>query len=258
MSLPGVVRLHPGALRPGLGRHRACRAGSAPQIWTFVTYALIHGDFVHLGVNAVWLLAFGSAVARRFGATGDFFVFFAVTAAAGAATHLATHDWRARADGRRVGGDFRLHGGGDPLRVPGRRPARLVARHEAHAYHVPAAPLRVAFPRSAAVLAFLAVWFGMNILFGLGSLSLGGEDQRSPGRPISAGFWPGLLLFPLFDPVGRPRGSTTTAMPQIYGSNRCRTSCISWKFSLFPIDRCFRIPIACANVGLARGHVCVR
>src|SRR5262245_29990259 len=64
--------------------------GLGPQIWTFVTYALLHGDFVHLGVNAVWFLAFGSAVARRFG-PWRFLLFFAVTAAAGAATHLATH-----------------------------------------------------------------------------------------------------------------------------------------------------------------------
>jgi membrane associated rhomboid family serine protease len=45
---------------------------------------------MHFGVNAVWLLAFGSAVARRFGAM-RFLAFFAVTAAAGAAMHLLTN-----------------------------------------------------------------------------------------------------------------------------------------------------------------------
>src|SRR5262249_20769040 len=57
--------------------------GIGARIWTFVTYALIHADVLHLGVNAVWFLAFGSAVARRFGAA-RFLLFFAVTAAAGA------------------------------------------------------------------------------------------------------------------------------------------------------------------------------
>ena len=42
--------------------------GLGADIWTFVTYALIHGDLTHLIFNAVWLLAFGSPVARRFGA----------------------------------------------------------------------------------------------------------------------------------------------------------------------------------------------
>ena len=64
--------------------------GGGADVWTFVTYALIHADWTHLGVNAVWLLPFGSAVARRFG-TLRFLAFFAVTAAAGAALHLATH-----------------------------------------------------------------------------------------------------------------------------------------------------------------------
>src|SRR6476660_2632050 len=31
--------------------------GAGAQIWTFVTYALIHADVTHLGFNAIWLLA---------------------------------------------------------------------------------------------------------------------------------------------------------------------------------------------------------
>ena len=46
--------------------------------------------WTHLGVNAIWMLAFGSAVARRFGAM-RFLAFFVVTAAAGAAMHLLTN-----------------------------------------------------------------------------------------------------------------------------------------------------------------------
>ena len=64
--------------------------GSAADIWTFVTYAFLHGDWIHLGVNGVWLLAFGSAVAWRFG-TLRFLVFSAICAACGAALHLAFH-----------------------------------------------------------------------------------------------------------------------------------------------------------------------
>src|SRR5262245_65853199 len=60
------------------------------DVWTFVTYAFIHADWTHLLVNSIWLLPFGSAVARRFGAV-RFLAFFAVAAAAGAALHLATH-----------------------------------------------------------------------------------------------------------------------------------------------------------------------
>src|ERR1700688_2543531 len=68
----------------------ALPGGFGAELWTFVTYSLIHADWMHYGVNAVWLLPFGSAVARRFGAP-RFLAFFAVTAAAGAAMHLVTH-----------------------------------------------------------------------------------------------------------------------------------------------------------------------
>ena len=42
--------------------------GWGAEIWSFFTYALLHADWMHLGFNAVWLLAFASPVARRFGA----------------------------------------------------------------------------------------------------------------------------------------------------------------------------------------------
>ena len=62
--------------------------GVGADVWTFVTYAFLHGSWTHLIVNAVWLLAFGTPVARRFGAV-RFLMFFAVTAAGGALAHLA-------------------------------------------------------------------------------------------------------------------------------------------------------------------------
>src|SRR6187551_1910519 len=71
----------PGGALPG---------GGGAEVWTFVTYSLIHADWTHFGVNAIWLLPFGSAVARRFG-TYRFIAFYAVTAAAGALAHLVTH-----------------------------------------------------------------------------------------------------------------------------------------------------------------------
>ena len=106
--------------------HRAraarCPAGSARQIWTFVTYAFLHGDWTHLGFNGCGCLPSARRL-RAASAPLRFLVFFAVTAAAGAPAHLAIHSGDARADGRRLGGDLGLHGGRDPLCVPARRSA---------------------------------------------------------------------------------------------------------------------------------------
>ena len=48
--------------------------GTGAKVWTFVTYSLLHANLTHLGFNVLWLLPFGSALARRFGAV-RFFVF---------------------------------------------------------------------------------------------------------------------------------------------------------------------------------------
>ncbi len=90
--------------------------GEGAKIWTFVTYSLLHANLTHIGFNVLWLLPFGSALARRFGAV-RFFVFMAVTAAAGALAHLLTHRARDRADDRRVGVGVGDDGRGDPLRL---------------------------------------------------------------------------------------------------------------------------------------------
>ena len=139
--------------------------GFAAQVWTFVTYAFIHADITHLGVNAIWLLAFGSPVARRMG-PARFLAFFVVTVAGGALAHLVTHAAElspmvgaSAAISGTMGAATRFvfeHGG--PLDMW--RPA------DADPDCVPAAPLRVAL-RNPRVLIFLGVWFGLNLLFGL-------------------------------------------------------------------------------------------
>ena len=58
--------------------------GLLPLIWTPFTYALLHADWIHLGINSVWLAAFGTPVARRYGIRSMLLLFF-ISSAAGAA-----------------------------------------------------------------------------------------------------------------------------------------------------------------------------
>lgn len=179
----------------------ALPGGFGAELWTFVTYALIHADWTHFGVNAVWLLPFGSAVARRFGAV-RFLAFFAVTAAAGAAMHLATH---AGEQFPVIGASAAISGTmAAAMRFAFQRggPLSFWRRSDTDAYRVPAIPL-VGVLSDARVLAFLAVWFGINILFGLGSLPLTGigSDQVVAWQAHIGGFLAGLFLFSWFDPV---------------------------------------------------------
>ena len=64
--------------------------GFGADLWTFFSYAFIHADLMHIGLNLAWLLPFGTALARRFG-TWRYIAFMMVVAAAGAFAHLITH-----------------------------------------------------------------------------------------------------------------------------------------------------------------------
>jgi membrane associated rhomboid family serine protease len=67
------------------------------QVWSFLTYAFLHGSWSHLFSNCIWLLIFGSIVARRLH-TFRFLLLAAISAIAGAVSMLVTH-W---ADGGNV------------------------------------------------------------------------------------------------------------------------------------------------------------
>ena len=51
------------------------------------------------------------------------------------------------------------------------------------------------------MLTFVIIWFVVNIVFGIGALSMGGETQAIAWQAHIGGFLAGLLLFSYFDPV---------------------------------------------------------
>ena len=80
-------------------------------------------------------------------------------------------------------------------------PLELWRTPDSQAYRVPAAPL-TAVLQDARILAFLAVWFGLNLLFGVGTLAITGGEAPIAWQAHIGGFLAGLLLFAVFDPVG--------------------------------------------------------
>lgn len=183
--------------------------GTGAEIWSFVTYALLHADLTHLGFNMLWFLPFGASVARRFGAL-RFVVFLMVSAVGGALLHLATHQG---AVVPMIGASAAISGAmAAAMRFVFQRGGPIGFWRAAgdEAYRIPAIPL-IGVLYDPRVLAFLLVWFGTNILFGLGTVSIGGEDQAVAWQAHIGGFLTGLLLFSLFDPVrARPVSSEQT------------------------------------------------
>jgi membrane associated rhomboid family serine protease len=173
----------------------------AVKIWTLVTYAFVHGDWVHLTINSVWLLAFGAAVERRFGAA-RFAIFFMVTAVAGALAHYLTHrfDWlpmvgaSAAVSGAMAAATRFVFQPGGPLGEG----ADLWRRDGDAAFRKPALRLAEIFADRRA-MTFLGIWFVLNYLSGTGAVAFGAQEASIAWQAHIGGFLVGLFLFPWFD-----------------------------------------------------------
>jgi membrane associated rhomboid family serine protease len=178
---------------------RSLPGGFGADLWTFFTYAFLHADLLHLGLNLAWLLPFGTALARRFGAL-RYSAFMLVMSAAGALAHLAGHLGEAVP---MIGASAAISGAmAAAMRFVFQQGGPLgLFRHGADkAYRVPAASLAATL-RDPKFLLFLGVWLGLNALFGLGTVSFGEEGQQVAWQAHVGGFFAGLLLFNAFDPV---------------------------------------------------------
>lgn len=177
--------------------------GEGAEVWSFLTYAFLHADWGHVGLNCLWMAAFGSPVAWRFGVV-RFLILSAICAVAGAMLHLALHSndmtplvgASAAISGQMAAATRFALFAGMPL-------GGMAAGHN-EIYRRPAAPLSV-LVRDSRVVTFILVWFGINAIVGIvgsGTLSSGTIAWEAH----VGGFIAGLFLFPLLDPVGtQPR-----------------------------------------------------
>jgi membrane associated rhomboid family serine protease len=154
--------------------------------WSWVTYALVHGDWAHLAINSFWMLAFGSVVAQRMG-TFRFVMFSAICAAAGALPFwLMVEPYMlvgasAAISGQMAGAVRLIYAGGAS---PG------TMQHDME--HVRALSLPELF-RNRQALIFLSIWAVLNFLFGAGA------NGQIAWEAHFGGFIAGLLLFGLMD-----------------------------------------------------------
>jgi len=170
--------------------------GFGADVWTFFTYTFIHANLLHIGLNLAWLLPFGTAVARRFGAW-RYVLFMLMTSAAGALAYLIGDP---DPTAPMIGASAAISGAmAAAMRFAFQQGGPLFGDEQN--FRVPARSLQATLtdPR---FLLFLAVWFGLNALFGLGTISIGGDDgQAVAWQAHIGGFAAGLILFNIFDPV---------------------------------------------------------
>lgn len=169
------------------------RSGSLAP-WTLVTHAFLHGSWTHVGLNSVWLLAFGAPLASRFGAW-RFLVFFCVCAVGGALAHYLSTPMDvipmvgasgaiSGCMGAAMRFAFNVRGGlfGGPASV-----------------HLAPADTLVGVFHNRRALLFGGAWFITNLLFGVFAGPLGISDSAIAWQAHIGGFVTGLALFGLFD-----------------------------------------------------------
>jgi len=171
------------------------------KLWTLLTYAGLHGSWTHVGLNAIWIVAFGPPVARRLG-DARFIALFCVTAIAGAMAHYALNPMdftpligASAADSGLMGAAARfMFQPGAALGSPdGYSRSGAPAR-----FNAPAPSVRDLLRDRRAVL-FLAIWLVTNFIFGAGAQSFGLADGPVAWIAHVGGFAAGFLLFPWFD-----------------------------------------------------------
>ncbi|MEL6062095.1 MULTISPECIES: rhomboid family intramembrane serine protease [unclassified Methylobacterium] len=169
----------------------------AVQPWTLATYALLHGSWMHVIFNSVWLAAFGSPVARRCGAWRYGVIALAGTAAGGL-LHVLVDPLSA---GPLVGASAGISAlmaaaarfvfqppvsgyAGPPWQLPPRRPVETIPE----------------LLRNRTAVSFLAIWLVTNLLFGLISVPFVGQSAAIAWDAHLGGFIVGFLMFPFLDP----------------------------------------------------------
>jgi membrane associated rhomboid family serine protease len=173
--------------------------GIAGELWTFVTYGLLHANFAHLIVNGVWLAAFGSPLAWRFGVT-RFLLFSAGGAAAGALAHLALHSGEAIP---LVGASAAISAHMAAICRFGFGTLGSFRAATPEDWQRPARPLVEAL-RDRRVLGFLIAWFAVNLAFGLTNAGGAVQSGAIAWEAHIGGFLFGLLAFRFFDPYRNP------------------------------------------------------
>jgi membrane associated rhomboid family serine protease len=173
-------------------------ADGGAHLVTLLSHALLHGDWTHVGVNSIWLLAFGSPVARRFG-TLRFLAFFAFCAVGGALAQ-----WLADPQSTQpmVGASGAISGlMGAAMRFMFRDEIRLGPGAERDVL-LPRLSLAQSF-RNRRVLGFVLAMLAINMLTALGFQIIQPGVGKIAWQAHIGGFVVGVLAFALFDPVPR-------------------------------------------------------
>lgn len=162
-----------------------------PYFTSTFTYSLLHGGYGHLIVNGLWLAAFGSIVARRWGAVR--FCMFWVLSAIASAAFFALLNWGEVTFVIGASGVVSaLMGAATRFAFP------LSGRFNREKAHFLPKQSFVEIFQNKTVLIYLAFWFGISLIPAFGT-NLTGSVNAVAWEAHIGGFLFGFLFFDFFD-----------------------------------------------------------
>lgn len=156
----------------------------ASLVWPFVTHTFLHGGLLHLGFNALWLLALGTPVALRLGAVRFLGLYF-LSGALGALTYVLIQPT-------------------SPVPVIGASGAISGLMGGVVRFALVPARGGLASLGDVRLLTFVGLWFIINLVFGLTGVGVTDATTAIAWEAHAGGFIAGLFAFPIFDRAGRP------------------------------------------------------
>jgi membrane associated rhomboid family serine protease len=177
-----------------LSQHGIDGGGLWERAIPFLSYMGLHGDYTHVTINCLFLLAFGPIVARRFGVF-LFLAFFMICGAAAAVTYLLLNWGSMEPVVGASGAISGLMAAGIRL-LPTERPFMPGQDPPAES---PMLPLW-----SRQIIMFTLIWAALNMVAGLTGLGMPGDAGMIAWQAHLGGYVAGLLLSGPFDAL-RPR-----------------------------------------------------
>jgi membrane associated rhomboid family serine protease len=163
--------------------------GLAGKVIPFISYMFLHGDYTHLAINSLWLLAFGPIVAKRLKTT-KFLLFFLFCGVVSAAAHLVVYFGAVE---QVVGASGAISGlMGAAIRIFYGR--LFFGRNTPEGQISPLAPI---FSRP--IIGFTAVWLLANFVAGVTGLGLTDATASVAWVAHLGGYFAGLFGITVFD-----------------------------------------------------------
>jgi membrane associated rhomboid family serine protease len=163
--------------------HGISGGGVVARAVPFLSYMFLHADWTHVLVNSIWLVPFGSVVARRYGGS-LFLLFFLICGVIGAAIHLA-FNW------------------GSPAPVIGASAAVSGLMGAAFRMMIPGPHARLQPLLSKPVLLWSVIWIVLNVAAGITGFGTGPGVQLVAWQAHIGGYFAGLLLADPFNALRR-------------------------------------------------------